>query len=150
MKSIKWCNRMCLIAILAFIPLLSSCADKFIGRQVDTTYWWHVESLPNSRILGNEDSYFVFEMTISKGDVEGEYLLEGHIDPTKGKAKSWGTFQTQKCRFTLLLAKDGVITDKVSFMPVGNSLSRKLPFSKKFKAAPFDSATITWKASVRG
>ncbi len=143
-------NRIVLIAILSIMTILSSCADRYIGKEVDTSYWWQVGSLPASALIGNEDDYLVFEITISKGEAEGEYLLEGNVDPTIGKAKSWTHFQTNKCHFSLLLAKDGVITERVSFIPVGSSLGRKLPFKKKFNANPFDALTIVWKAGVRG
>ncbi len=144
------CNRMLVMAIILLLTLFPSCADRYIGKQFDTSWWWQVNSLPASATMGDENDYLVFEMTISKTEVDGEYLLEGYVDPTVGKAKSWATFQTNKCHFSIILAKDGVVTDRVSFHPEGSSLSRKLPFRRKFKTGPFDAVTVTWKAGVRG
>lgn len=150
MHSGKWCKIICSISMISMVALVISCADRYIGRQVDPSQLYSITSLPETYFMGDEDDYLAFEITFSRGEAEGEYIMEGYVDPTVGKAKSWDTFQTKGCHYSVLLAKNGVITDRVSFSPSGNSLGRKLPFKKKFQTAPFDAFTIIWKIVVRG
>ena len=137
-----------IVLILTFF--LSSCAKPYIGRRVNTysSRWCSYYNV--SKTCNIKDDWFVFEFTISNVQEDGKYLIEGTIDTSQGKAKSWTRIERKDSNFALILANDGVVTDYISFLPMGTYLGRKLPFKKRFETQPFDAITITWNVSVSG
>ena len=154
----------CLFSALAFLSFIAACGKPYVGRAVNTfnPYWCQCPNLPKTCILGDEGGWFIFEFTISRTASEDTYLIEGTIDPTKGCVKSFGHLMSKDCRFSLVLASsknsqfssiyenNWIVTDNISFRPLGQSLSRKMPFRKEFTTTPFDAVLIDWKAWVRG
>ena len=134
--------RVCLFSI-------NGCSLKhpYVGKRFNTDNWLKYSSGKKYVIKGR---FFKYEFTISNTNVDSEYLFEGTMDGSRGSAKSIGHIVTRDSAFYLLLAKDGVIIDAISFFPRGTDILQKLPFKKTFKSAPFDSMIITGKLSVRG
>ena len=129
--------------------LATGCSFRkpYVGRSVDSSSW--PQYFSGKKFIFNT-SVAVFEFTINETEVNGEYFLEGTMDGSRGSLKSINNLVTKDCRFYLLLAKDNVIVDSVSFSPLGADHTHKLPFSKRFKADPFDSVNITGKVAARG
>ena len=129
--------------------LLAGCVGhkKYVGRTGNyyNTFWCICDGRPCKLV----DECFVFEFTVRENN--GEYTVEGTIDPTKGKLKSWSTFQTKDTRFSLLLiGYDNIIFDNlpISYRP---NISRKMKFSKKFIPEKKPAAIgVDWQYSVRG
>ena len=135
------------LLVIVLCLSLSACTKRYVGRIVSysSSYWCIVYNLPKTCKLGTEDGWFIFDFTISKGQVEGEYVIEGNIDGTKGKAKSWSFLVTSGCRFSLVLAYNEVVIDCIGFFPLGDRLVRKIPFKMKFKSTPFDAVFIDYE-----
>ena len=135
--------------LLLSVLILAGCVGhkKYVGRtgNYNSKSWCICDGKP-CRVA---DECFVFEYTIRENN--GEYTVEGTIDPTQGKLKSWGTFQRQGTHFHLLLiGSDHVIFDSypVNYIP---NLSRKMEFSKTFTPEKEPKAIgFTWQYSVRG
>ncbi len=152
MKSGKLHERMCCFAIIAVVALVSACTHRYVGRQVnvDTPFWCVCEDLPASCALGDESEAFLFDFTVSKGSAEGEYIVNGSMDGSSGALKSISTLVRSQCRFGLVLAKDGVVIDFISFSPDGIYLSRKTTFKKTFTSEPFDAISISYNVLANG
>jgi hypothetical protein len=142
------------IRITIFIPLIilflcSSCNLKkpYVGLEVNTANW---PKYLSGEMITFETDHAVFELTITETNEDGEYLLQGTMDGSGGSLKSIGSLVTNQSRFSLLLSKNNVVVDNVSFFPLGTDYLNKLPFKKTFKTVPFDSITLTYQISVRG
>ncbi|MCP4116566.1 MAG: hypothetical protein GY737_14365 [Desulfobacteraceae bacterium] len=135
--------------LLLSVLILTGCVGhkKYVGRTADYNngFWCMCDGKP----CKVADEYFVFEYTILENN--GEYTVEGTIDPTKGRLKSWSVFQKQGTHFNLLLiGSDHVIFDScpINYIP---NLSRKMNFSKTLTPEKeIKAIAITWECSVRG
>ncbi len=152
MKSGNLRGRICFFAVIGAVALVSACTHKYVGRQVDvdTPFWCVSESLPASCTLGDESEAFLFDFTVSRGSVDGEYIVEGFMDGSAGALKSISTLVRGQCRFGLVLARDGVVIDYISFSPDELYLSRKIPFKKTFTSEPFDAISISYNVLANG
>ena len=138
------------IYITIFIVfLLSGCTLKkpYVGLEVNTNNWPQYRS--GQHITFRSDAA-KFEITVTDSQEEGEYNLEGIMDGSEGVLKSISHLVIRDCRFSILLAKNGVVVDNISFFPRGKDHRHKLPFKKKFKTVPFDSISISYQMSVAG
>jgi hypothetical protein len=142
------------IGTTIFVPfiilfLCSSCNLKkpYVGLECDTTDWPRYSS---GETITFETNHAVFEMKITETQKDGEYILEGTMDGSEGAFKSIGSLVTNQCRFSILLAKDNVVVDNISFFPKGTDYLHKIPFKKTFKTVPFDSITLSYQIYVRG
>ena len=141
------------VCTILFLPSCKTLIKKrHIGKAVDYNDPWlcFVDDFPATCTIGKEDDWFIFDFTIRKGQAEGEYIIEGYADGTQGGAKSFRHIVTEETTFHLLLVSDGIIIDNIPFMPVGYSLSRKLPFKKIFNSSPFDAVGVYGKLFVSG
>jgi hypothetical protein len=129
---------MCLLALL----ITTGCADRHIGSNT-AGYWFRFDDLPMTNVLRNETFEITFQ--ISKGETEGEYVLDGYLDAKKGVSKNWSRIIMSKSIFELYLAKDYIVVSKVSFRPGGVSLSKNMPFHRTFNSVPFDSGNIFYR-----
>lgn len=136
-----------IIILFSFLFLFCGCAKEYVGKRVNTSEWI-IYSPGQKRNFFT--GHFVFEIKITETGSDGEYFLEGTLDGTRGSLKSFNHLVIHECRFYILLAKDNVIVDNISFFPKGSDHRNKLPFSRKFKTTYFDSYTIGYEVSVRG
>jgi hypothetical protein len=137
------------IISIIFVLLYSGCSLKspYVGRMVNTENWAKYFSGENITFPTDAAN---FELTITKTKEDEEYFLEGTMDGSEGSLKSISHLVASECRFNLLLAKNNVIVDSISFFPIGDDHTRKLAFKRKFKTVPFDSVTLIYTMSVRG
>ena len=142
-------GKIAVLVSIIFLLVSSGCSLKkpYVGLQVNTNDWVKYSS---GEKINFETDAADFELTITKTEEEGEYLLEGIMDGSDGSLKSIHHLVIRECRFSLILAKDNVVVDNVSFFPQGTDHTHKLPYKKKFKTVSFDSVTITYEMSVRG
>ena len=144
------------IAVLTTLLCLSmtiSCGKRYVGYRIDqgSPIWCHYINGENhyTRDIGG----LVFDFTIKEGQDDGEYIIDGHIDPSQGKVKSWDRMIPEKSRFNMIVANDGVIVDNISFRPITayGGLSSKMPFNFKYISPEgFDAVTFIWNMYVRG
>jgi hypothetical protein len=145
-----------LLLLAGLILPLASCATPKsliginIGNTSRYTYYCEIVSLPKQCSMGNDTNPFIFTFTITEGQSNGEYIIDGFIDATKGKLKSWSHLTMKDCRFNLHLVHNNVIINSISLVPTGRSLSRKLPFAQTFNSKYFDAVLIDGKYGVRG
>lgn len=95
----------------------------------------------------------IFDFTIQKGEKDGEYIIDGFIDPSKGDLKSINHMVPAETRFFMLVARSGVIVDSVGFRPragFGNT-DREWPFTIYYNQPEgFDGLSFAGQVSVRG
>lgn len=95
----------------------------------------------------------IFNFTITKSDVEQEYILDGFIDPTQGDLKSWANMMDTGTHFSMIVANEGHVIDAVSFRPVSayGELGNTMPFHIKFTQPDgFDAVAFAWRMRMRG
>ena len=100
-----------LLFLVCIILLLSACKTtgvkkRYVGKTVsyNNPWWCAFNDLQKTCTLGTEDGWFMFDFTIRKGQIEGEYIIEGYADGTKGRAKSFRTLTMRDTKFNILLA----------------------------------------------
>ena len=131
---------MCAFVLMFFC---FGCVGKkaYVGEKCDTTNWPKFVS-GEQIVYPTEHALFIFSIT--KLNEDGEYLLKGTMDGSKGKFKSFDRLLTHKSRFNLLLSKNNVVIDSIAFHPKGTNFSGKTPIERKFKTTPFDSIAVTY------
>ncbi len=152
MTSVKSNRIKYFFVIIALIIIITACvtSKRYVGTKVNVNsgHWCKFENFPASCF--QEDNAFLWEYTISKGNNEGEYILEGTMDGSSGSLKSFSRMQTSECDFAVILVKDNVVIDYIRFSPIGTDVSAKNRFSRTLKTAPFDAVVIDWKVRVSG
>jgi hypothetical protein len=144
---------MAFVTILMFLTMTVSCGKQYVGYKIDhgSPVWCHYINGENhyTKDIGG----LVFDFIIKEGQGDGEYIIDGYIDPTKGQVKSWDRMIPEKSRFSMLVANDGVIVDNISFRPITpyGGLGSKMPFTIKYISPEgFDAVTFYWNMYVRG
>ena len=138
------------VIVLSTLLILSSgCVFKkpYVGMKFDTSDWPKYSS---GEKITHPTSAFMFEFTITETEEEGEYILQGTMDGTRGSVKSFNHLVIQDCRFSIVLSKDNLVVDNIIFFPIGDDHRQKLPFKRTFKTVPFDSVVVTYNVSVQG
>jgi hypothetical protein len=98
---------------------------------------------------GTATGIFGFEFEVSKGEKEGEYIINGEAVYLGTPGTRLARGKGGGSRFFLLLAKNGVITDTMALNLSGNDLDRPLPFRKTFSSpSSFDALAITYRVTV--
>lgn len=138
----------CRLLIIAFLITLFGCAHPYVGKTVNSysPLWCRINMFPISCMIAQPHLKFVYETDFNSAT--GEYSVQGHAEPVS--IKSFSNFQVEKSNFYLVLAKDGIITDVISFFLPSNSVQDKIPFNFKFKSKQFDSMSIIYEFWVSG
>ena len=153
MSSARRCRQFFIPVLLAIVVSfgLLSCTKRFVGVSVDTNkvYWCRHYIYPNTCTY--EDQWFMWNYTLSRGEEENEFILQGTADGTMGGAKSIGSLVPSESNFYLILSKNNIVVDSIVFNLPPVKVTSKIPFKKRFKCeVEFDSSSIWWEASVRG
>ena len=142
-----------IVLVLICLTFIISCGKRYVGYRINeaSPIWCHYLNGENhyTRELGG----LVFEFAIRKGEADGEYIIEGYIDPTQGRIKSWDQFVESQSFFSMVVADNGVIVDNVSFRPRSayGGLNRKMPFKITYnRPEGFDAVTFDWRMLIRG
>ena len=146
------------VGLLASLFGLVSCFQKrYVGLKVNynPNVWCRYDASANG---GEKSCYIdlskmVLEFAITKGPNPGEYIVEGTMDPTKGEFKSWSHILDKDTHFNIIIAKDGIVVDNVTFRPVTafGELKGKLPFKIHLNQPNgFDAVTFTGEITMRG
>jgi hypothetical protein len=143
MQKKLWCLLILSVSISGCILL----QKPYVGRMFDTSDWPKFASGEKVFVQTNAA---VFEMTVTRSDDGQTYVLEGTMDGSNGSLKSLDHLIVQDCSFSLILAKDNLVVDNVSFFPIGTDHTHKLPFKRTFKTVPFDSFQISYQIAVGG
>ena len=126
------------------ILAMFSCSKRYVGRDINANnfYWCYNYTLPHSFHLNTEKEGCIINATISKGAAAGSYIANGEIDFAQGSFGSLGIFASNEAEFTILLAKDGKIIDRLSFQLNIFGIRKKVPFSVEFECpGGFDAVT---------
>ena len=135
---------------IAFISLiLLSCANPYVGRRVDSTYWCHHNIAENCIYKTDHLTIKVLELKKrSDGNLESEYYMKGTIDFTSG---SLGVFATMlESDFNIVFSQNDVIVKTVGFFPMSNTIQSGVIFNVTFKCPEFDSFTFYYSMRVTG
>jgi len=140
-------KRMLVFALL-FVFLLG-CAHPLIGRSVHNKgnpYWCHMVRSPEYCTILTQ--HLRINIKVDTGTEEGEYIINGDAEflTTKGFSR----VVVEKSDFYFILAKNGIITDVISFMLAGDDVQNKLPLNLKFKTKPFDAVSLDYYFYVIG
>jgi hypothetical protein len=95
----------------------------------------------------------LFDFIIKKGEDDQTYIIEGFIDATQGKIKSFDTLIEGQSRFFMLVANGNRIVDNVTFRPqtVYGGLGSRMPFRIAYRAAEgLSQVTFGYRISVSG
>ncbi len=146
------------VVLLVGVSLaMISCAKPHVGKRINT----HSSGFCRYAAIDNNgekrcllrDGHLVFDFSIKKGEREGEYIIDGTMDPSQGDLASISHLVPAKSRFNLLVIRDGVIVDNVGFRPragFGNT-DRPWPFTINLDMPEgLDGVTLTYFISVRG
>ena len=147
-----------ILAMMALcVGLISGCTKRYVGKPVN--YNWEGWCVYTANDNNGEkhcrvpSGALIFDLTITKSDVQHEYIIDGFVDPTQGAVKSWDRMVGEKSRFNMVVANDGVIVDNVSFRPrtAYGGLGSKMPFTIKYTSAEgFDAVSFYWSMTIRG
>ena len=141
-----------LITLLC-LSIMISCGKRYVGYKIDHSSPAWCQYANGEKRYTKDIGGLVFDFSIKEGQGDGEYIIDGFIDPTQGKVKSWDRMIPEKSRFSMLVANDGVIVDNVAFRPITpyGGLSSKIPFTIKYISPEgFDAVTFDWNLYVRG
>jgi hypothetical protein len=151
-------KRLFLISLAAICCLVAlACQKRYVGQSVD--YNWH-GWCKYAKYYNNGEKHctidsgaLIFDVTIRKGEKDGEYIIEGFVDPTKGEIKSWDKMLDGPSRFSMIVAHNGKVIDNVAFRPktVFGGMGTQWPFRINYiQPEGFDAVTFTWNIHIRG
>ncbi len=140
-------NILLILISLAFILSGCSLSKPYVGLEVDTTRWKQYQEGVTYFIYTN---HVEIQIKISETENQNEYVMVGTVDASNRSLKSFDRFVVEDCNFRILLAKNNLIVDSLTFFPKGEDINNKLPFKRKFTTDAFDSFTVTYQIAVRG
>lgn len=143
-----------LVILMVIAGITSGCGKRFVGQSVNYGWdgWCRYYGGEKHCTVSSGDLLFDFD--IMEGPNNGEYIIDGYVDPSQGQLKSWGhIMEGSGTRFNLIIANDSYVVDNLSFRPrtVDGNLGSKIPFRIEFtRPEGFDAVTFVWKMMVRG
>ena len=142
------------VILMIFAGITSGCGKRYVGRKINYKWDGWCMYYGGEKHCMVSDGALIFDFDIMEGPNNGEYVIDGFIDPTQGEVKSYDYMvEGSGTHFSLIIANDGFIVDNLSFRPktaYGN-LGGKIPFRIEFtRPEGFDAVTFSWKMSVRG
>ncbi|RPH48372.1 MAG: hypothetical protein EHM85_17255 [Desulfobacteraceae bacterium] len=134
--------------LLFLLITFCGCAHPYIGQNVTPSVqngWRWIYSDKESCEIKTEHINFMF--TVERDAATGEYLINGYMEPAG--IKSFSNFHTAKSNFNFVFADNGVITDVVSFMPMGfSTVKNRTPIKLRIKTKPFNAITVQYEFYV--
>ncbi|MDX1739616.1 MAG: hypothetical protein R3261_15360 [Alphaproteobacteria bacterium] len=140
--------------LLIVIAATAACGFQgpYVGKHVEDYHplLCTCDSLPAS--CSTNDDLFNFNYTISKGENEKEYIIEGFVDGFGREGEQWDELEGY---FFLLLASEGdaygykKIFQQVNVLPRARDLSVKIPFKRAFTCEEdFDAVVFSYNITV--
>lgn len=150
-------KRLVLISFAAFCCLaVFSCQKRYVGQRVNPTggdWCVYAENDNNGeKHCTIERGALIFDVTIRRGEKNGEYIIEGFIDPTQGEIKSWDRM-SDKSRFSMIVVHDGMVIDNVGFRAktVFGGIGTQWPFRIDYmQPEGIDAVTFSYNIQIRG
>jgi hypothetical protein len=144
-------------ALILCAGMMSGCGKRFVGQSVDYSWegWCQYAAYFNNgeKHCTLTSGPLIFDFDISKGENEGEYLIDGYIDPTQGELTNFSQMDAIGTSFNLIVAHAGYVVDSIGFRPqnyMGN-FGQKMPFRIHLQQPNgFDAVTFAWKMRAHG
>ena len=136
-----------IIFLSLIILFFSSCISPYVGRTVkmDHPSVCKCESFPKT--CRDSSQHFEITYNIKKLSGTNTFFVEGTAK-YKGSA-TWENYSG--LYFTLLLVKDGIITETITATGGRGNLDDSIIFSREFTTKEmFDAVLITYKMNVMG
>ena len=141
------------VVLMILAAFTSGCSKRYVGQTVNYDWDGWCRYNRGEKHCTVSSGALVFDFDIFNGVNEGQYIVEGNIDPTQGELKSWATMVDVGTRFSLIIANDGVVVDNIGFRPksYGGRLGNKIPFTINLtRPEGFDAVAFYWRMTVSG
>ena len=146
-------KRHVVIAVLMISLGVISCGKRYVGQRINPAWTGWCHYLNGEKHCTKELGALIFDFTIKEGDVEGDFIIEGYLDASKGEIKSWDKMLEGQSHFSMIVADDGVVVDNVAFRPrpVYGELGSTIPFKIEYnRPGGFDAISFYWKMLIKG
>ena len=124
---------------------LVACGKPFVGQlvNINAPAWHRIDGLPDHGRISNVGPLEV-DFSIESGESPDTYIVTGAFDASRGSAKSWSYVMSEKSKFSLLIASEGMVVDNIRFMIRESNLNRPLPFRIEFHCDKSIEAIAFW------
>lgn len=121
------------ILAVALATLLFGCGKPFVGLKVNPydRAFCRIYSLPAECTIHSFKD-MIPHVTITQLNGEGDYLIDGYFDPTKGSIRSFRNIMTHQSEFRMIFVNNNTIVDNKSISMRETDLSGMLRFSFEY------------------